>query len=232
MTIEELHHAIAKGAPIEDADLSHLEWKDLACAGAKFVRCRFIGCRLAHVDFRGAIFEDCIFTDKSALRGSAFAFTNLRETRLLRCDLSFCLIDRCKLFAIEMDRCNLLGARFNNVDFSQSFSRKLMQTRAAFRRCNLDVTNLAAIRLPQCDLSGSSLREADLTGADLTGANLQACDLQECDLTSANLTDADLRRARIAGLNILTLASVQGLKVSAEQQWLLLAGMGIEVHPD
>jgi fluoroquinolone resistance protein len=232
MTVEQLHAAIAQRAPIEDADLSHLQWNDLSCAGATFIRCRFIGCRLAHVDFRGATFEDCIFTDKSALRGSTFAFSKLREARLLRCDLSFCLIDRCKLFAIEMDRCNLLGARFNLVDFSQSFSRKLIQTRAAFHRCNLDVTNLAAIRLPQCDLSASSMREADLTGADLTGANLQECDLQECDLTSANLADADIRRAKIAGLNILSLASVKGLKVSAEQQWLLLAGMGIEVHPD
>ena len=157
MTIDELHRAISNGAPVEDADLSHLEWKDFSCVGAKFVRCRFIGCRLAHVDFRGATFEDCIFTDKTALRGSTFAFSNLREARMTRCDLSFCLIDRCKLFAIEMDRCNLLGARFNNVDFSQSLSRKLVQTRAALRRCNLDVANIAAIRLPQCDLSGSSL---------------------------------------------------------------------------
>jgi fluoroquinolone resistance protein len=232
MTIDELQAAIAKGSPIEDADLSHLEWNETSCAGATFLRCRFIRCRFAHVDFSGATFHDCIFTDKTALKGSAFAFSNLREARLARCDLSFCHIDRSKLFAIEMDRCNLVGARFSSVDFSKSFSRKLVQTKAAMRRCNFDVTNLAAIRLPQCDLSGSSFREADLTDADLSGANLQECDLQECDLMRANLADADLRRARIAGLNILSLSNVKGLKVSGEQQWLLLAGIGIEVHPD
>jgi fluoroquinolone resistance protein len=232
MTIDQLHAAIAKGLPIEDADLSSLEWKDLSCAGATFLRCRFIGCRFAHVDFRGAIFQDCIFTDKAASKGAVFAFSELREVRLLRCDLSFCRFDRCKLFAIELDRCNLLGAHFSAVDFSHSFGRKMTQTKAAIRRCNLDVTNLAGIRLSQCDLSGSSFREADLTDADLTGANLQECDLAECDLNRAQLADADIRRAKIGGLNILRLGSVKGLKVSADQQWLLLAGLGIEVHPD
>ena len=196
------------------------------------MRCSFIGCRFAHADFRGATFEECIFTDKAASAGSTFAFAELREARLIRCDLSFCHFDRCKLFAIEMDRCNLLGARFNGADFSHSFGKKVVQTKAAIRRCNLDVTNLTAIRLPQCDLSGSSFREADLTDADLSGANLQECDLQECELLRANLATADLRRAKIAGLNVLSLRSVQGLKVSADQQWLLLAAIGIEVHPD
>ena len=148
--------------------------------------------------FSGASFEDCIFTDKTALRGSTFAFSNLREVRLRVRPVVLCHRSM-QTVRVEMDRCNLLGARFNLVDFSQSFSRKLIQTRATFRRCNLDVTNLAAIRLPQCDLSGSSLREADLTGADLTGANLQQCDLQECDLTRANLADADFAAPKSRG---------------------------------
>ena len=48
----------------------------------------------------------------------------------------------------------------------------------------------------------------------------------------ANLADANLRHAKIAGLNLLSLRSVQGLKVSADQQWMLLAALGIDVHPD
>jgi len=51
-------------------------------------------------------------------------------------------------------------------------------------------------------------------------------------LNRAQLAGADIRRAKIGGLNILRLGSVKGLKVSADQQWLLLAGLGIEVHPD
>jgi hypothetical protein len=84
MTIDQLHAAIDKGSLIEDADLSSLEWKDRSCAGATFLRCRFIGCRFAHVDFRGASFTACIFTDKVASRGAVFAFSELREARSLQ----------------------------------------------------------------------------------------------------------------------------------------------------
>ena len=199
MTTEEFNVALAKGDPIGGEDLSRLDWTDAQCAEAKFIRCRFVNCRFAHADFRGASFEDCIFTDKAASAGSTFAFTELREARLIRCDLSFCHFDRCKLFDIQIDRCNLLGARFSAVDFSHSFGKKIVQTKATIRRCNLDVTNLTGIRLPQCDLSGSTFREADLTDADLTGVNLQECDLQQCELLRANLADADLRHAKIAG---------------------------------
>ena len=58
------------------------------------------------------------------------------------------------------------------------------------------------------------------------------CDLEKCELLRAKLAEADLRHARIPGLNVLILGTINGLKVSQDQQWLLLAGLGIEVHPD
>src|SRR5262245_27994497 len=116
LTTKFLAAALSSGSPIEDADLAEVDWKDLACEGTTFVRCRFIGGRFAHTDFRGASFEECIFTDKAASKGATFAFSEMREARLTRCDLSFCHFDRCKLFDLTMERCNLLGARFNNVD--------------------------------------------------------------------------------------------------------------------
>ncbi len=231
-TYNDLQAAIEEGLPIEDADLSQLDWKDAQCAGATFIRCRFIGCRFGHADFRGATLEECIFTDKATSKGSTFAFSELREARLIRCDLSFCLFDRCKLFDIAMDKCNLLGARFEHADFSHSYGRKVTPNKATIHRCNFEIAQLVGVRLPQCDLSGSSFREADLTDADLTGANLRDCDLEKCELLRAKLAGADVRGAKVAGLNLLSLGSMQGLRVSQEQQWLLLAGLGIEVHPD
>jgi fluoroquinolone resistance protein len=252
MTSGEFNAALAKHRPIEGANLSRVEWTDAQCgdarlidcivedahlkdasfAGAHLVRCRFIRCRFAHVDFRGATLEDCVFTDKAASTGSIFAFSELREARLLRCDLSFCHFDRCKLFANEMNKCNLLGTRFDHVDFSHAYGRKVTPSKGALRRCNFELAHLAGIRLPECDLSGSIFREADLTDADLTGANLRDCDFEKCELLRAKFAGADLRQAKIAGLNILSLGSIMGLKISQHQQWLLLAALGIEVHPD
>jgi fluoroquinolone resistance protein len=232
MTSKELGVALEAGLPIEDIDLSGAEWAERECEGVIFHRCRFIGCRFTHVNFRGATFEDCIFLDKATSTGSTFVFGELREARLLRCDLSFCTFDRCKLFAIEMERCNLLGARFNHADFSHAMGRKLAPIKASLRRCNFELAQMAGIRLPECDLSGSIFREADLTDADLTGANFRDCDLEKCELLRAKLADADIRGGKIAGLNLLGLGSMQGLKVSQQQQWLLLAALGIEVHAD
>ena len=232
MTTEQLLNAIANGDTIEDADLSEVDWKDLSCAEAKFIRCRFMRCRFAHTDIRAASFEDCIFADKEASVGATFAFTEMHEAHLIRCDLSFCHFDRARLFDIHMERCNLLGARFTGADFSHSLGRKVVQFKASIRKCNLDVTNLVGIRLPQCDLSGSSFREADLTDADLSGANLQESMLEEAELLRADLSDADLRRAKFAGLDIRSLKRVKGMKISADHQWLLLAALGIEVDPD
>jgi fluoroquinolone resistance protein len=131
-----------------------------------------------------------------------------------------------------MDRCNLLGARFSHADFSHAYGRKVTPIKAKLHRCNFELAQMAGIRLPECDLSASNFREADLTDADLTGANLRDCDLEKCELLRAKLAGADVRGAKIAGLNLLSLGSMQGLKVSQAQQWLLLAGLGIEVHPD
>jgi len=164
--------------------------------------------------------------------GLSIRFSELREARLLRCDLSFCIFERSKLFSIEMEKCNLLGARFNHADFSHSFARKTTTTKASMRRCNFELASLASIRLPGCDLSESIFREADLTDADLSEANMRRCDLEKCGLLRAKLDDADMRGAKIAGLNLLSLASMKGLKVSQDQQWMLLAELGIEVHPE
>lgn len=243
---------LAGGKPIEGANLSSVDWTDADCGDARFIdcviedaqfkntiftgahitRCHFIRCRLAHVDFRGATLKDCIFTDKAASVGSVFAFSELREARLDRCDLSFCLFERSKLFSIEMEKCNLLGARFNHADFSHSYGRKVATTKASIRRCNLELASLVGIRLPGCDLTESIFREADLTDADLSGADLRRSDIEKCELLRAKLDSADLRGAKIAGLNLLSLASMKGLKVNQDQQWLLLAELGIEVHPD
>lgn len=57
------------------------------------------------------------------------------------------------------------------------------------------------------DLSGATLREADLTwanlrGAVLRGADLVAVDMTEADLSEADLSDANLRGASLRGANL------------------------------
>ncbi len=247
-----LHDRLTEGSPINGADLSAIDWQDrgyddpvfIGCsfadsrfistrlAGGRFINCRFLRSRFSHADLRETVFQDCLFVDRADQpEGCGFAFSDLRSARFVRSDLSFATFDRCDLFSVEMERCNLLGASFTHVDFSHAYSRKVVTTRAAFRSCNLELANLAELRLASCDLSGSRLREANLERTDLTDADLRDCDLFQAILDGARLDRADLSDAEISGLNLLSLASFSRLKIKADQQYALLSALGIDVDP-
>lgn len=167
-----------------------------------------------------------------SLVGCAFVFSDLRRTRFLNCDLSFCEIERSDLFSVEMVQCNLRGARFHKADFSRAFGRKIVVTRATFRACNLELADLTEARLAECEFNESRFREADLTSADLSDAVLRDCDLFRAELAGAKLEGADLRGAEISGLNLMTLASFARMKITQSQQHVLLLGMGLDVYPE
>ena len=63
--------------------------------------------------------------------------------------------------------------------------------------------NLYRADLHRADLHGADLRGANLRGADLREANLYRADLREADLHGANLHGADLRGANLCGANLL-----------------------------
>jgi fluoroquinolone resistance protein len=252
MDAVQLKAELAKG-PIEDAQLKDIAWTDLDCeaaqfrrcsfagaqftntvfSGARFVGCRFVGARFSHAELAEAAFEDCRFATRDTdAAGCSFAFSNVRDARFRTCDLSLCQFDRSDLFGIEMDQCILRGARFNKVDFSHAYSRKLVTTRAIFRACNFELADLSEAQLPGCDLTSCRFREADLSGADLTDTVLRDGDLFQAILTRTKLEGADLRGAEISGVNLLDLASFARMKIDQNQQHLLLAAIGIDVHPE
>jgi fluoroquinolone resistance protein len=238
------------GGRVSGANLSGFDWADADLAeaafvdcliedvqfantilnGARFTNCRIARCRAAHADLREALFEDCGFADGQTHTGLVVAFSELEQARFRNCDLSFSQFDRSGLHAVEMIDCNLRGARFHRADFSRSFGRNIVRTHASFRDCNLELAEMADIRLPGCDLSHCNLREADLSGADLEGADLRESDLFGTLLSAAKLAGADLRGAEVSGLNLLDLASRIGLKITADQQYRLLTALGVDVH--
>ena len=221
----DLADIVLTGCLIEDAQLSALK-----APGARFVRCRILRSRFSHADLREAAFEDCQLFDPEAKAGAAFAFTDLQQARFTRCDLALASFEGSGLYAAEFDDCNLMGAAFPRADFSRSFRRSLVRTAAAFRGCNLGLADLSGARLPGCDLNRSLFREADLSGADLEGADLRHADLFQAALDGARLAGADLRGAEISGLNLLTLATREGMKITADQQYALLSAMGVDVE--
>jgi uncharacterized protein YjbI with pentapeptide repeats len=131
-----------------------------------------------------------------------------------------------------MDACNLLGAAFPRSGFSRAFGRNVVRAAATLTDCNFDLADLAAIRLPGCDISRSRFREADLSRADLEGAQMQGADLFGAIVDEARLAGADLRGAEVSGLDIRRLATYQDLKITPDQQYRLLDALGIDVQSD
>jgi len=124
-----------------------------------------------------------------------------------------------------------MAAQFRRAAFHRAFGRKVVRTAAIFRNCNLELAEMAGAGLAGCELSASRLREADLTGADLEGADLTGADLFQAIIDGARLKGADLRGAEVSGLDLRRAASIQDLKINADQQHRLLAAMGLDVYP-
>lgn len=250
MDAQELLQKLTGGGIVQNAVFSELAWPtdefqslrfteclfekinflDACLSGASFVRCQFRRCRFAHADLQDAEFEDVEFVDRTeGPSGCHFLISDLRGSKFVRCDLSLCVIERSELHSITMEDCNLRGVRLERVNFSRAYSRKIISTRATFRGCNLELADLADVRLPDGDFSRCRFREADLSGADLTNADLGDADLYQANLMGAKLAGANLRGADISGLDLRELGSFTGLKINPDQALTLLAGAGINV---
>jgi fluoroquinolone resistance protein len=222
-----------------DADLTEVVFEDCTIIGgrlsntvlegARFRQCQLVGFRLSHVEARDAVFENCVLTDAKAHKGVAVAFSRFEQARFVQCDLSFSEWDRSDLHGVEMEDCNLRGARLEKTAFSKQIGKKVVRALGAFRRCNFHLAQLSDLGLSGCDFEGSRFREADLSGSDLEAAVLIDCDLFGANLTNAKLARADLRRAEISGLDLETLASRTGMKITVDQQHMLLAALGVDV---
>ncbi|MGC1302785.1 MAG: pentapeptide repeat-containing protein [Caulobacteraceae bacterium] len=216
-------------AVFEDCTLRGAHLSGVVLEGARFIRCQLVDCRFSHVEAVGAVFETCVLTNSEAHKGLGVIFSRFEQARFLQCDLSFSTWERSDLHGLEMQDCNLRGAQFERTDFSKRFGRKLVRTSAAFRRCNFHLARISGLDLKGCDFEGSLFREADLSGTDLEAAILTDCDFFGAALTGARLAHADLRRSEISGLDLEALASRVGMKITIDQQQMLLAALGVEV---
>lgn len=156
----------------------------------------------------------------------------MEEARFRRCDLSFARFDRIGLYAASFETCNLRGASFTKADFGKALGRNVVRWAGSFGGCNLELADLAELRLPEGDFNRCSFREADLRDADFEGCDLREADLFQAMTSGLKLARADLRGAEVSGLDLAALGSHAGLKINGDQQYRLLTAMGVDVHAD
>jgi fluoroquinolone resistance protein len=114
MDVEQVRVKIEQHSPIGSASLSDIDWRDFDGEGGRFIdchfqeaqfggtnfgsvtfsRCRFTRCRFSHADLRDSVFDECQFLEPADTAGCGFAFSDLRQAKFIRCNLSFCEFDR------------------------------------------------------------------------------------------------------------------------------------------
>jgi uncharacterized protein YjbI with pentapeptide repeats len=122
-----------------------------------------------------------------------------------------------------MERVEVISSRLTGAQFVEAQLKSVL-----FRECRLDLAQFRMARLSQCVFEQCNLADADFYGADLTGAILRGCDLSRADVSHARLGGADIRDCRLDGLRGLP-ASLEGLRISADQAPLVVTLFGVRV---
>lgn len=132
--------------------------------------------------------------------------------RFLKAKFRKVAMDHVKIDRSNFSQADLRGARFYQVNFSNSVVKNVNFSAAealqevnlagtdlsgsCFSGVNLLTVNLEQANLTSVDLSGA-LGVNKIAGANLKGANLQKVDLRQVDFSEINLQDADLREAML-----------------------------------
>ncbi|HEY4200102.1 MAG TPA: pentapeptide repeat-containing protein [Devosiaceae bacterium] len=238
------------GEPIEEEDLSEIDWADLpevkivvrqcdirggrlndaVLPYALFERCDFTGCRFASADLSHAQFQQCNFFDANLRAGCDFSRAQLLGAQFDYCNLSMSRFIGTDMYGATLNRCKAPGVDFEDAVFVRKVGRQLIG-RGALTECQLDMALFRDLELQDCNFESSSLRQADFSRANLSGANLRRADLTEANLRGSVLDKTDLRDATLNGFDLPGLKSYAGLKVSESGLGAVVASLGMRVFP-
>lgn len=247
----QLEELILAGKPVEGADLSAVDWSDLAdgalharhcrfegasladarLAGTTFEACTFERARFAGANLTDAVFSGCSFFDAEAGEGCEFSRADLEGATFENCNLAMARFGLASLFDTTFKHCKAAGADFEDARFAKTAGGRVAVSRVQFIATMLDMANFRQAKLDDCLFAECSLRQADLRQVSASSADFRDCDLSEANLNGAILDNADFRGATLMGIDITGLASFEGIKVSAEQLTDIVRPLGIRVFP-
>lgn len=251
MSQDQLEELIRSGKPVENVDLSDIDWTvlpdgalnarhcvfrqtgltDAELAGAKFTDCTFERTRFAGANLTDAIFSGCSFFDGETRVGCDFSRADLDGATFENCNLSTSRFGLAGLFGAVFKNCKAAGADFEDARFSKQAGSRLAVSRVSFLSTRLDMASFRGAKLDDCVFSECSLRQADLRQVSFASADLRNSDFSEANFNGAFLDNADCRGATLLGVDLTRLSSFEGLKVSSDQLTDLVRPLGIRVFP-
>jgi uncharacterized protein YjbI with pentapeptide repeats len=201
MSRADIEALIAKGGPV---DLS-----DKALSGLD----------LSGLDLRGANLRTARL-NRTVLRGTDLSGANLEQSWFLKANLSGARLVGARMFGITARDADFSGADLSRAipigDFrGASFSganlaglkggADLRNQSMGLMRTVFASVNLSGATLRGADLGRARIDFSDLRGADLTDAVLTGADLSGANLTGATVAGADFRNADVGGARLVDL---------------------------
>ncbi|MHC6529311.1 Qnr family pentapeptide repeat protein [Vibrio proteolyticus] len=196
--------------------------------GHTFTNCRFYQCNFRRADLRDTTFTDCRFIEAQAIEGCDFRYAKLKDASFTNCMLAMSLFNGADCMGIELRKCDLKGANFQQANFANRINHTMFFCSAFITGCNLAYTNFERVLLEKCDLFENRWNGANLSGANLKGSDLSRGEFSTEQWGSFNLEDCDLTHIELEGLDIRRV-SLHGVKTCDWQQAQLLAPLGLIV---
>jgi uncharacterized protein YjbI with pentapeptide repeats len=211
LTGADLTDAVLVRADLTGATLVEVKAARANLGGARLARARLDRAKLAGAIFTGADLTDAGFCgaelERADLSEAKVARTDLggasaQRLQILRTDLRGLLCAGADLRRAVLLEVDVSGVDFSGADLTSAVFLTARADGAIFRGATLDnVRVVERSSLRGVDLTGASMKQANLrgtamAGAILTEALLEQVDLSECDLTGARLERARAREAR------------------------------------
>jgi len=199
---------------VNQCDLSTSRWRqsslhkmtlrDVLFDGADFDQIMWVECGLVAVSFDKALLKRCGFLSTDGSQGVRFSGATLEACSFAHgttfADAAFdqAMLKHCGVRGATLRRADFSGARFEGSDFSE----------CDFREARLDRVAAGESLFVRADLSGASVRDANLIDANFSKAILSATDLR-----GANLFRTDVSQALIDGTTRMEDAYTHGAKI-------------------
>lgn len=192
---------------MENTTFRDADWYGDDLGNNRYTRCSFTGVDLTETRSRGAVFEDCSFSN------CKFNVSEHVSTAFVGCD-----IRRSSFFDATLDGCKLTGTVLIECELKPLTVRGGNWSGIVLRGADLAGLDLSGVRLIDADLSEADLTEAVLRGCDLThaivrGTNLAHTDLRQAQLSAVELTTARLDKTLLDLAGAVALAETLGVAV-------------------
>ncbi|RZL63914.1 MAG: DUF2169 domain-containing protein [Variovorax sp.] len=155
----------------EEAEFRQVVWIECVLGDISFVKARLAGSSFVTteggngVDFSGAALEVCSFAHGSAMAGAVFRGATLKQCGLRTTCLDAADFRDAHLLNCDLSECRLVRARMDRLTGGESL-------------------------FIRADLTGASLRNADLVDTNFSKADFRLADLGEANLFRADVSQA------------------------------------------